>query len=348
VAGTSVTVVILAYNSFSKGKGIFEKSLRSVLEQGYPSKRLIVVDNGSSDGTYEFAQAVCGGQLDCRVVRLPRNLGWAGGNNRGALLARGSRYILFLNDDAYLARRDCLSRLVACMERDGRLGAVQPVIIDRDGMLNLGGAVGLSGLPKMRSSPSLRLSYLSGAALMVRASAFFNAGMFDERLFLYHDDADFCWRLLARGWKIALAPDCLVFHQGSTTLGRNSPSYFYYMLRNNLWVLAKCAPLSQLPARVALALLESLVSFVGHWAIVRRDAAQLKAILRGLAEGLTSFGRFLSGAARFGGHEDPRVDLDLLFPASLRRALARLRRRLAGAEQVGSRDAGRTPGIAAG
>ena len=105
-------------------------------------------------------------------------------------------------------------------------------------------------------------------------------------------------------------------------LSRESPSYFYYTLRNNLWVLAKCAPLSQLPARVALALLESLISFVGHWAIARRDAARLKAILRGLAEGLTGFGRFLVGAARFGGHEDPRVDLDLLFSASLRRALA--------------------------
>ena len=118
------------------------------------------------------------------------------------------------------------------------------------------------------------------------------------------------------------------------------------MLRNNLWVLAKRAPLSQLPARAAMALLESLVRFAGHWAIVRRGASRLKAILRGLAEGLTGFGRFLSGATRFGGHEDPRVDLDLLFPASLRKALARLRRRLA--EQVGSRDAGRTPGIAAG
>jgi len=63
------------------------------------------------------------------------------------------------------------------MERNGRLGAVQPVIIGRDGTLNLGGAVGLSGLPKLCSSPSLHLSYLSGAALM-RVSAFFDAGIY--------------------------------------------------------------------------------------------------------------------------------------------------------------------------
>jgi glycosyltransferase involved in cell wall biosynthesis len=90
-------------------------------------------------------------------------------------------------------------RLVARMERDGRLGAIQPVVVNRDGTLNLGGAVGLSGLPKLRTSPSIRLSHLSGAALMVRASAFFGAGMFDESLFLYHGDVEFCWRLPASG-----------------------------------------------------------------------------------------------------------------------------------------------------
>jgi GT2 family glycosyltransferase len=320
-----VAVVVLAYNSVSKNRAVFERCLRSVLEQDYPDKRLIVVDNGSSDGTFDFALRFCGGRSSCRVVRLPRNLGWAGGNNRGALLARGSRYILFLNDDAYLMHRDCLTRLVARMERDGKLGSVQPVVVNRDGTLNLGGAVGLSGLPKLRTSPSLQFSYLSGAALMVRASAFFGAGMFDESLFLYHDDVEFCWRLLALGWRIALAPDCFVFHWGSATHGGDSPTYFYYMLRNNLWVLAKRAPLRQLPARAALALLESLVSFVGHWAVVERDPARLNAILRGLADGLKGFGRALArGAPRFGGHEDPRVDLELLIPASLRRVLAKL------------------------
>jgi GT2 family glycosyltransferase len=321
----SVTVVVLAYNSAFKNRAVFERCLRSVLEQDYPDKRLVVVDNGSSDGTFEFALRLCGGRPGCRVVRLPRNLGWAGGNNRGALLARGSSYILFLNDDVYLMHRDCLTRLVARMERDGRVGAIQPVVVNRDGTLNLGGAVGLSGLPRHRTSLSLRLSYLSGAALMVRASAFFGVGMFDESLFLYHDDVEFCWRLLALGWGIGLAPDCFVFHWGSLTLGKDSPTYLYRMLRNNLRVLAKRAPLRQLPARTALALLESLVSFVGHWAVVERDPARLKAVLRGLADGLKGFGRTLARKApRFGGHEDPRIDLELLIPATLRRVLAKL------------------------
>ncbi len=321
----SVAVVVLAYNSVSKNRAVFERCLRSVLEQDYPDKRLIVVDNGSSDRTFDFALRFCGDRPGCRVVRLPRNLGWSGGNNRGALLAKSSRYVLFLNDDAYLMHRDCLTRLVARMERDNRMGAIQPVVVNRDGTLNLGCAVGLSGLPELRTSPSLRLSYLSGAALIVRASAFFKAGMFDESLFIYHDDVELCWRLLALGWRIALAPDCFAFHWGSATHGKDSPTYLYHMLRNNLWVLAKRAPFCQLPARAALALLESLVSFVGHWAVVERDPARLNAILRGLADGLRGFGHAIArGAPRFAGHEDPLIDVELLIPATLRRVLAKL------------------------
>jgi len=86
----SVAVVVLAYNSVSKNRAVFERCLRSVLEQDYPDKRLVVVDNGSSDGTFEFALRLCGCRFGCRVVRLSRNLGWAGGYNRGALLAKGS------------------------------------------------------------------------------------------------------------------------------------------------------------------------------------------------------------------------------------------------------------------
>ncbi|NAZ24821.1 MAG: glycosyltransferase [Thermofilum sp.] len=326
----SVAVVVLAYNSISKNRTVFERTLRSVLEQDYPDKQLIVVDNGSSDGTFEFAASFCEDRLGCRVVRLPKNLGWAGGNNRGALLAKGSRYILFLNDEAHLVHRNCLTRLVRHMERDDSLGAIQPAIVNRDGTLNLGGAIGLSGLPKLRTSPSLRLSYLSGAALMVRTSTFFVAGMFDESLFLYRDDAEFCWRLLALGWRIAITPDCFVFHWGSATHGKDSPNYLYFMLRNNLWVLAKRAPIRQLPVRFLLALIESLVVFVGYWAVVRRDPVRLKAVLRGLFDGLKNFGHALAqGAPRFGGHEDPRIDLELLIlftmPARVLRALRFLR-----------------------
>jgi hypothetical protein len=72
-----------------------------------------------------------------------------------------------------------------------------------------------------------------------------------------------------------------------------------------------------------LALIESLVVFVGYRAVVKRDPARLKAVLRGLFDGLKNFGRALAhGAPRFGGHEDPRIDLELLGLSTMCRVLA--------------------------
>lgn len=182
--------------------------------------------------------------------------------------------------------------------------------------------MGLSGLPRIRSSPSQPLSYLSGAALLVKTSVFFQVGMFDETLFLYRDDADFCWRLRLFGYEIAVMPDCLVFHQGSATFGKESYTPWYFILRNNLWVLAKNSPLRQLPARTLLALLESLISYIGYWGIVKHDAKGVLISVRGLIDGLRYFGGMLKGKRpRGNANEDPRIDLELLFPNRLRKIL---------------------------
>jgi len=318
---SDVTIIILAYNSVTKNREIYERCLLSSLEQDYPYKQIIVADNGSTDNTYDFSKSVCKERNECRVVKLSRNFGWAGGNNRGAILAKRSKYILFLNDDAYFIRRDCVSKLVEYMERDPRLGAVQPVIINRDGSLNLGGVLGFSGFSVLRTSTRYNLSYLSGAALMVRTSAFLEVGMFDEELFLYYDDVDFSLRLLAHGWRIAVVPNCFVFHWESATVGKESPIYLYYTIRNNLWVLAKNSALGLLPIKIALAILGSL-NIVGHWIIVQRDVKKLKYVVKGLIEGLTHLGSMIvKNKERIHGYEDPHIDLEFLCPRTIRSIL---------------------------
>jgi GT2 family glycosyltransferase len=320
----SVAIVILAYNSVTKNRELYKKCLLSSLDQDYPNKQVIVVDNGSTDDTYDFTKDICRYRHECKVIKLPRNLGWAGGNNRGAILAKGSKYILFLNDDAYFIHRNCVSRLVKYMEKDSKLGAVQPVIVNKDGTLNLGGILGFSGFSKLRKSTRYKLSYLSGAALMVRTAAFFKVGMFDEDLFLYYDDVDFSLRLLARGWEIAVVPNCFVFHWESATMGRESPLYFYYTIRNNLWVLAKNSHLRVLLIRIILAILGSLMT-IGHWAIIRRDVMKLKYIIKGLIKGLDSMGyMIIKNKTKIFGYEDPHIDLELLCPRKLRRLLKQM------------------------
>ena len=189
----SVSVVLLAYNSVSKlGTRFIGRVVESVLTQTYPWLDLIVVDNGSSDSTYEVFRDVCIAYDNCHVLRLPRNYGYTGGNNRGAIfvMSRKPEYLFFMNDDVILLGSNVIDVLVKALEADDSLGAVQPLIINRDGTVNCGFEVGLSSIPKMSSSGK-GIFFISGAALMTRAELFRETGMFDEDFFLYVDDVDF-------------------------------------------------------------------------------------------------------------------------------------------------------------
>jgi GT2 family glycosyltransferase len=158
---------------------------------------------------------------------------------------------------------------------------------------------------------------------MVRTSAFFKVGMFDEKLFLYYDDVDFSLRLLAHGWRIAIAPNCFVFHWESATVGKENPIYFYYTIRNNLWVLAKNSPLRLLPIKITLAIL-GFLNIIGHWTLVHRDAEKVKYVIKGLIDGLAHLGSMIiRNKKKVRSYEDPHIDLEFLCPRTIRSALKR-------------------------
>ena len=267
-----VTVIVLTCNSVSKLGSFFDEVLQSVFEQDYPSLEVIVVDNGSSDGTPDYVEKHHGNK--CGVLRLGRNYGWSGGNNRGALLARGADYLFFMNDDVLL-ERSCVRKLVDVLSRHRDLAAVQPLIENRDGTLNSGLDLGLSGLPMMRHHlreyPLSEAFYVSGAALLTRTEVFFRAGMSDDDLFLYHDDADYSWRLRLMGYKVACVASTRAYHWGSASLGSESPLYFRFLIRNCLWVMAKNSSLMWILPRVSFMLIEIAVSFLGHMFLIKEE-----------------------------------------------------------------------------
>jgi GT2 family glycosyltransferase len=142
----SVSVVLLAYNSVSKlGIRFIGRVVRSILTQTYPWPDLIVVDNGSSDSTYEVFRDVCVAYENCYVLRLTRNYGYTGGNNRGAIFAmsRRPKYLFFMNDAVILLGGNVIETLVEALEANESLGAVQPLVINRNGNVNCGFKVGL-------------------------------------------------------------------------------------------------------------------------------------------------------------------------------------------------------------
>jgi len=184
-----VAIIVLTYNTLPKlERSFFDRAVQSIFDQSYPNVEVIFVDNGSSDGTPDYLETIAKGKRNCKVLKLKKNYGWSGGNNRGAVLARDSEYLFFMNDDVILLDKNLIGKLVEAMARHPDLGAIQPLIINKDGSLSYGFDLGFSGLPgavtKPRNRPLSEAFFVGGAALLTRSNLFFNVGMFDEDLFL--------------------------------------------------------------------------------------------------------------------------------------------------------------------
>ncbi|HUO48435.1 MAG TPA: glycosyltransferase, partial [Acidimicrobiales bacterium] len=202
---------------------------------------VIVVDNGSTDATRELA-GLAGERF--RVVRNEQNIGFGPACNQGASLARGE-YVLFLNNDTEVLG-GWLEPLVAAMEEDEDLGAVQPKLVYPDGRLNdAGGLVFAGGAPwvygKGHPDPGAPQfdcrrapDYASGACLLVRKRAFDEVGGFDDRYApAYYEDTDLSFALRAGGWSVLYEPASTVVHiEGGTAGTDTSTGLKQYQVRN--------------------------------------------------------------------------------------------------------------------
>ena len=239
---TAVAVVIPNWNG---GRWI-EACLESVLGQDLPPGELLVVDNGSTDGSDVLAER--GG---ARVLRLGRNTGFAVAANRG-IEAVGSEFVALVNTDVVLAP-DWLRRSRAALEDDGRAAAVATKMVDlRDpGVLyDAGDLLRRDGACEQRGrftvddgrydQPGDVFSACAGAAVY-RRSAVLAAGGFDERLFAYLEDVDLGLRLRMAGWTCLYEP-VVARHagEGSSSALERAPAA--WVQRNTLLLVAKHFP----------------------------------------------------------------------------------------------------------
>lgn len=240
----SVSVIVVTWN----GLHVLRACVAALAEQTLPHE-LIVVDNGSRDGTAEWLTQHA---PDARLVALPTNLGFAGGNNVGLRVATGTRLVLLNNDT--IAAPDFLERLVAPLETDRRIGAVAGVLTfaQRPELVASAGIVaGRDGLHRDRwvlkpvaelSTGPIEVFGASGGAVCYRRAALDEVGLLDENYFAYLEDADLAWRLRLRGWRCVLAPDALVRHIYSATGVQGSPFKQRLLARNRLRLLLRCWP----------------------------------------------------------------------------------------------------------
>jgi GT2 family glycosyltransferase/glycosyltransferase involved in cell wall biosynthesis len=234
--------------------------------------RLLVVGNGTPPPSTPLSRA--------SGLHLAQNRGYAGGANAGfrRLLEEGCDRVLLLNNDARL--RPGALRLLAEALEDPGLAAVGPTV-RREGVVESRGMrLDLrSGRHRMleQGTPDV----LSGAAVMVRASAFEVVGGLDEDYFHGFEDADFCLRARRAGFGIAVVRRAEVDHGSGATLGRSAPQPLYYAARNHLRLVQRLAP-RRSPARALNIVGLHLAHAVRQGAVPR--LAALRAVLRGVRD----------------------------------------------------------------
>jgi GT2 family glycosyltransferase len=211
---------------------------RSVLASMSDSTEVIVVDDGSRDGT---AGLLAHEAPEVEVVRLESNRGFAVAANRGFAAARGS-IILLLNSDARIdpsAEPNALRSLLAAFHSEERLGVAGARLINEDGtpqwsggptptLLWLVGVVSGAGhlarFLRSRDQPGQHreVDWVSGAAMAFRRQVWTDAGPLDERYRFYGQDLAFCLRARAAGWRVRVVPEARVIHQVGGTVAVDS------------------------------------------------------------------------------------------------------------------------------
>jgi N-acetylglucosaminyl-diphospho-decaprenol L-rhamnosyltransferase len=223
-----MSVVVVSYNTKALTLQCIE-SLCATMPQG---TEVCAVDNASSDGSAcaleQFAQSR-GDSV--RVIRAGRNMGFGAANNLGAASTR-SEFVALVNSDAFVGA-GALEGLRAYLQRTPRAAVVGPRLENADGSFqesrfafpsptrawieNLGLARLKRVLTGTRPAVGGPVSWLSGACLMVRRTAWEDAGGFDESFFLYAEETDLQRRITALGWEIHWAPDFVVTHIGGSS-----------------------------------------------------------------------------------------------------------------------------------
>ena len=259
--GPDASAIVLNRN----GRDYVEEAVESLLTQDLDDLEVIVVDNGSTDGSDDLLEDRFGVRI--RLLRNGRNLGFGAGNNAGMRVARG-RYLLLLNNDA-VAAPSMVREMVAVAEADPRTGMVSARVLDherRDVIDTVGHLLYPDGLNRGRGrlerdhgqyAACRRALFPSGAAALYRRAMLDEIGLFDERFFLYGDDAELGLRGRVAGWSCALAPRAVAYHRYSRTVGAYSSVKAFYVERNRVLVLFKLFPFHLIllsPAYTALRL----------------------------------------------------------------------------------------------
>ncbi len=256
-----VTVVVVSYNSAD----VLGDCLASI-ELHAAGHRAIVVDNASSDSSFEIARAA----PFATTLRAEANEGFSKGNNRALRLVE-TEFALILNPDARLTSSS-IPQMLATADRHPEATALGPKTVYEDGRPQVSFGPDLSPLTEYRQRKLVKgvkagegealaawrvatqeereVDWISGSCMLLRMSAARAVGFFDERYFLYEEDADLCLRLRKAGGHVRFVPQAVVLHELGTSMAKASKrardAYdqshrLYYRLHRPVWEQALLA-----------------------------------------------------------------------------------------------------------
>ena len=207
-----------------------------------------MVDNASKE---DEASIIAELYSQVKVIRSPRNLGFAGGNNLGIKEAKG-KYVLLINNDTYF-KDFKIEPLIERLESSDKIGIVCPKLrfawgnnpIQFAGYTPLSPitvrnqAIGFNEEDKGQYDIPHPTPYAHGAAMLIKREAINKVGLMPECFFLYYEELDWSMMFTRAGYEIWYDPACTVYHKESQTTGQNSPLRTYYITRNRLLLVKR-------------------------------------------------------------------------------------------------------------
>jgi len=269
-----LTVIVVNWN----GRGHLGTCLGSVIAQGLAGVEIIMVDNGSTDGSIDFVRQNYGDRVS--IIAHDRNIGYSRGLNDGIRAARG-RYLMALNNDTEVAP-GCLAALIEVADLHPNAGSLATKILsfsDRSLIDNVGHLLYPDGLSRGRGRLEIdrgqydreeEVLLPSGCAVLLRRAMLADVGLLDDDLFAYCDDTDLGLRARLAGWHCRYVPTAVVYHKYSAATAAYSPLKAFLVERNRVWVAVKCLPASLLIVSPVFTLLRFATQ---AWGAVRGQGA---------------------------------------------------------------------------
>ena len=296
----STAVIIPNYN----GLKFMEVCMDALKKQSFRGFYVIIVDNGSTDGSVEYIEKLREEKL-AEAILLPENTGFSGAVNTGIEKASrdGAKYAVLLNNDTE-AFPDYLEKLIECIEKDERIFSVSPLMIqyhnreliddagDGYNLLGWGFQMGVGHRTEEAKYSRERevFSACAGAAAyrieLLEKIRLSEGEYFDREHFAYLEDIDLGYRARLYGYKNLYCPSSRIYHIGSGTSGSKYNSFKVRLAaRNNIWLCFKNMPLLQLIINLPFLLLGTAIKMLFFL-----KKGFLKEYMKGLSEGLRGAG----------------------------------------------------------